>query len=387
MLAPLAAAFLHVAVVASPFATEVLEYAPAPGQLVNNGLFNDPARALGPPLGGGTHAANNDSLVSLGGFGGLIVLGFDHRVMDHAANPLGMDFIIFGNAFWVGGNPQRRWAEAGHVEISRDDNGNGLPDDPWYLIPGSHIDDPAGQFEEQTWDNDSGTPTIPPANLGWWPAGAPSPMTTSAYRLPALFEAIVVDNPEAPDPFDPFSTTVEGVFGYADVSPTLILGDFNADNDTDDPEDDPLIAPERFYTVPDDPVVVGVVVGGGGVAGGGDAFDIAWAIDAATGQPADLDGFDFIRVTVAVNAVDPLLGEKSAEIDAVADVLPALSADLDGDGDVDVADFAAFGQCYAGAEVPPASSCPVDTDADLDFDGDVDPADFAILSAQYTGSL
>lgn len=382
MLGPLAAAFLCVALVASPFATEVIEYAPAPGQLVNNALFNDATRALGPPLGGGTLAANNDSLVSLGGFGGSITLGFDHRVMDHAANPLGMDFIVFGNAFWVGGNPQRRWAEAGHVEISRDDNGNGLADDAWYLIPGSHIDDPAAQFEEQTWDDDPNTPA-PPANIGWWPAGASSPMTTSAYRLPALFEAIVVDNPEAPDPFDPSSTTIEGVFGYADVCPTLILGDFNADNDTDDPEDDPLIAPERFYTVPDDPVVVGVVVGGGG----GDAFDIAWAIDAATGAAADLDGFDFIRITVAVNSVDPLLGEKSAEIDAVADVIPAMSADLDGDGDVDLADFAAFARCFGGAGSPPPASCPLDVDADLDFDGDVDLSDFAILSAQFTGSL
>jgi hypothetical protein len=172
------------------------------------------------------------------------------------------------------------------------------------------------------------------------------------------------------------------VFGYADVSPTLLLGDLNADNDVDDPEDDPQIAPGLFYSAPDDPFVVGASEG----SGGGDAFDIAWAIDPVTETPANLDGFDFIRITVAVSIVDQALLEKSTEIDAVADVLAALSADLDGDGDVDGSDFAAFGQCYAGANVPPAPICPPDVDADLDFDGDVDLADFAVFAAQFTGS-
>jgi len=86
----------------SPFATEVIEFSPAPGQHANHAMFNDPARALGAPVGGGTVAANHSSVVSLGGFGGTIVLSFDHTVMDEAANPLGLDAIVFGNAFWVG---------------------------------------------------------------------------------------------------------------------------------------------------------------------------------------------------------------------------------------------------------------------------------------------
>jgi hypothetical protein len=63
-----------------------------------------------------------------------------------------------------------------------------------------------------------------------------------------------------------------------------------------------------------------------------------------------------------------------------------LTGDLDGDGDVDAADFAAFAQCFGGANNPPAGSCPPSVDADLDGDGDVDGADFAIFAQNFTGS-
>src|SRR5690606_13760545 len=61
---------------------------------------------------------------------GRIVLKFDSPIEDDPLNPMGLDFIVFSNAFWVGGNPQRRFQEPGIVEISA----NGID---WYLIPGS----------------------------------------------------------------------------------------------------------------------------------------------------------------------------------------------------------------------------------------------------------
>jgi hypothetical protein len=109
----------------------------------------------------------------------------------------------------------------------------------------------------------------------------------------------------------------------------------NGDNQIEDVE----IAPEDFYTVPDDPMVVGISAG----SGGGDAFDIAWAVDAATGQPAALDRIDFVRITNPVDALLGPVGEWSAEIDAVAIVRPlADPADFDGNGTVAVADIFAF---------------------------------------------
>lgn len=63
---------------------------------------------------------------------------------------------------------------------------------------------------------------------------------------------------------------------------------------------------------------------------------------------------------------------------------PTPAADVDGDGDVDLGDFALFGQCFGGPNLPPAPGCPVD--ADVDNDGDVDLADFALFGQQFTGA-
>ncbi|MBK7406238.1 MAG: hypothetical protein IPJ41_16940 [Phycisphaerales bacterium] len=292
----------------SAFATRVLEYRPAPGQFVQEAGFDDPTAALGAPVGAGTGDGDETKLVTLGGFGGLIVLGFDHRVMDDPKHPLGLDFIVFGNAFWSGGNANRRWAEPGVVEVSLDANGNGLADDAWFLIPGSHLPDPPTAWRSQTWDDDASDPLYPPAYSWWVPPGEHGVWQTWAFRLPAhpFEDAILVENPNGP-----FATT-EGVWGYADCSPTLVLGDLDGDGVVDAPG----LPPERFYTVPDDPLTVGVDAG----SGGGDAFDIAWAIDAGTGAPAQLRGIDFVRITNATNVVLGPFGERSAEVCGVAEV-------------------------------------------------------------------
>ncbi|HYC99974.1 MAG TPA: hypothetical protein VEB22_02005, partial [Phycisphaerales bacterium] len=137
-----AAQAISVCAAQSPFASRVVEYTPSPGQNMENPSFNDAARALGPPVGGGVLAADNTKVVTLGGFGGSLTLGFDHPITDQsptATNPTGADLIVFGNAFWASGNPDLRFAEPGVIEVSRDDNGNGLADDAWYVIRGSHL--------------------------------------------------------------------------------------------------------------------------------------------------------------------------------------------------------------------------------------------------------
>jgi len=353
----------------SPFAVRVLVFAPAPGQFVNHPDFNVPERALGPPLGGGTSAPNNTSVVSLGGFGGYIVLGYDHTVVDDPLNPFGMDAIIFGNAYWVGGNPNRHWAECAMIEISLDENENGLADDPWYLIPGTHIIDPPSQFVIVQWDDDIKDGYYPPDDESWIPAGNSGTWQTEAFALPtAVFGAAVVTNPTA-------KGNSEGIYGYGDYSPTLVLGDL----DGDDIVDDTTITPQQFYTTPDDPLAVGMTVG----SGGGDAFDIAWAIDPITGDAAELYGFDFIRLTSAVDSVSPILGEKSAEIDAVADVAPDPFGDADDDGDIDLADAAYSQSCFGGS----SNAAPACARVDREPNRVVDLADVAAFIARMTGPL
>jgi len=352
-----------------PFAVRVLEFAPAPGQFVNHPDFNDPARGLGPPSGGGTSAPNNTSVVSLGGFGGYIVLGFDHTVVDDPLNPFGMDAIVFGNAYWVGDDPQRHWAECATIEISLDVNGNGLADDPWYLIPGSHITDASDQLAIEHWDDDVNDDRFPPDDESWIPPGYSGAWDTQAFALPvATFGAPVVTNPDS-------GGHSEGIFGYADYSPTLVLGDLNGDNVVDDPE----ITAEEFYMRPDDPRTVGVTRG----SGGGDAFDIAWAIDPLTGDPAGLWGFDFIRLTSAVDSVSPIFGEKSAEIDAVADVAPDPFGDADDDGDIDLTDVAKLLNCFGDD----SGLTPACERVDREPHGTVGLEDAAAFVGRMTGPL
>jgi hypothetical protein len=305
----------------SPFATRILDYSPAPGQFVQYPQFNDPARALGPPGGtGGLSAADNAKIVTLGGFGGSITLGFDHSVWANPHNPHRLDLIIYGNAFFVSGNPFRRQAECGVVEVSRDDNHNGLADDHWYLIPGSHL---AAPFTRTTliWN----TATLNPA---WTPPGRAGAWPVSGFMLPS-------------PPFGPsallantLTTGAEQVWGYADLAPTLLLGDTHADNTQADPDADPA----RFYTIPDDPLAVGIDPG----SGGGSAISIGWAVDPDTMLPANLDRIDFVRITTGVNAVDPILGEISTEVSAVADVRPVNTPDWNADGAISVQDIFDF---------------------------------------------
>lgn len=309
----------------SPFATRVLAFDPAPGQFVQDPAFSDPSRAIGPPSGGGTTNADLSKIVSLGGFGGTISLGFDHRIHDNPHNPFGVDLIIFGNALWVGGNPRVRFAEAAVIEVSRDDNANGIADDPWYLIPGSHLHPPLSPIQ-QTWDDNVIDSLYPPGSSLWVPPGRSGVWTSTAYPLPSPLNAHVVITPAA--------AQSEPHFGYADLSPTLLLGDLDADNVVDDSE----LSPGDFYTRPDDPRAIGMTPG----SGGGDGIDVSTAVDPVSGAPVSLQWVDFIRISSASSVVHPSLGEVSPEIAAVSDAAPNYTADWNLTGTITVQDVFDF---------------------------------------------
>ena len=95
------------------FASRVVEV--KPGDCAGFGLAAMPDVVLGPPEGGGNTQGSLDVL-SLG-VGGSIVLSFE-------ANPIvdgpGVDFIVFENAFFLGGNPNKPFAELATVSVSDD---------------------------------------------------------------------------------------------------------------------------------------------------------------------------------------------------------------------------------------------------------------------------
>jgi hypothetical protein len=310
----------HAHAQAARFASDVLEYAPAPGRNVQNPLFNDPSRALGPPVGQGMSLASSaePKLVTLGGFGGTITVQFAEPIYDNPFNPRGADLIVFGNAFFVS-SPLRRFAEPGVIEVSADANNNQVADDAWFVIPGSHLSGPLSR-EVVQYDQAS----IPPL---WMPTGRSGTWSVSALRLP--------DDPfnSRPPLVNP-DTLQETVFGYGDLTPTLLLGD----SDADDVVDDFSAIPERFYAVPDDQHALGVTLG----SGGGTPIDISTAINATTGLPARLQAIRFVRITTAVHRVEADLGELSTEVGGIADVPPTYSVDWNRNGAIDSRDVMDF---------------------------------------------
>ena len=107
----------------------VKEYTPAPGQFINetkSGGFTGEESTPADAVKYAESRLKENKFVSLGGFGGYIVVGFDHSV----DNTTGYDLAIRGNAFDGSSEP-------GIVWVSRDENGNGLADDVWYELAGS----------------------------------------------------------------------------------------------------------------------------------------------------------------------------------------------------------------------------------------------------------
>ncbi len=105
----------------------VFDFFPAPGQFTNGlpeyvaGDTDEIMRAKAEKA-----ITTDNSMITLGGFGGYVTFGFDHTVVNKEGN----DFIILGNAF-------SNWAEPGIIMVSIDANGNGKPDDEWFEIAGS----------------------------------------------------------------------------------------------------------------------------------------------------------------------------------------------------------------------------------------------------------
>ena len=111
--------------------TRVFEYVPAPGQFINV-LPEATAGDTPETMRQKAEAALTDGkMITLGGFGGYVVFGFDHTIVNREGN----DFVVLGNALTT-------WAEAGVIMVSYDANENGLPDDEWYEIAGSEYNKP-----------------------------------------------------------------------------------------------------------------------------------------------------------------------------------------------------------------------------------------------------
>ena len=114
--------------------TKVFEYTPAPGQFINEtktGGFDGSQTTPESAVEYATARMKEKNFVSLGSFGGYIVVGFDHSI----DNTGSYDFGIEGNSFSGSSEP-------GIVWVMQDKNGNGMPDETWYELAGSETGKP-----------------------------------------------------------------------------------------------------------------------------------------------------------------------------------------------------------------------------------------------------
>lgn len=256
---------------ASNCITKVFEYMPAAGQFVNELPPYEEGDDETTMCAKCLQRLEQGSLVSLGGFGGYITVGFDSPILNHTGK---YDFRILGNAF--DGS-----AEPGIVLVSKDTNGNGLPDDEWYELKGSEYDNPRTIHNYEItyyksdiepnrirWTDNQGeegyiTKTI--HDQSYYPSWiTASTLTFKGSRLP--------DNGFFDNSLNKWVMS-SYKYGYADNQP----------NNSD-----------------------------------GSKFKIDWAID-SNGNQVQLDAIDFIRIYTAVNQQIPsgAVGELSTEVQGI----------------------------------------------------------------------
>ena len=271
---------------------KVYEYTPAPGQFINElktGGFDGTETTAEAAIAYAERRMSEvdregnpyPNWVSLGGFGGYIVVGFDHSIDNSGSYDLG----VLGNSFSGSSEP-------GIVWVMQDENGDGKPNDTWYELAGSET----GKAEtirnyEVTYYRPSGAsmPVQWADNQG--NSGEVDYLTQfhrQEYYYPLWIEAesyTLRGTCLAPRNYDAsgngsYWVNAEYDWGYADnFSPVdRLTRDDNATADTN-----------------------------------ANHFKISDAID-IDGEPISLDYIDFVKVQCGVNTKSGWLGEVSTEV-------------------------------------------------------------------------
>ena len=264
--------------------TAVFEYTPAPGQFINEtktGGFTGEENTPEAAIAYATQRMKDDAFVSLGGFGGYMVVGFDHSI-DNTGN---YDFGIKGNSF-------KGSSEPGIVWVMQDENGNGKPDDTWYELKGSETG------KETTVRNYAVTyyrPSKPQQPVQWTDSEGNSgevdylkQFHTQDYYYPAWITA---------DSYTLTGTCVEARnYDQSGNGTYWVQAEYDwgyADNFSE------------FDRLSND--------GNANAAANANYFKISNAID-DKGNPVDLKYIDFIKVQTACNTKSGWLGENSTEV-------------------------------------------------------------------------
>lgn len=312
----------------SPYIAHVYDYLPAPGQFVNVYPAYQPGYTqadilaqLETSLVGKTNAT-----VSLGSYGGYIVFGFDHPVL----NMHGYDVKIYGNAFQsntvndqAGGS-----CEPGIIMVGVDMDGDGVPGDgdQWYEIKGADYDRCQHGFEVTYYKPDENKPRVPHASWSfitdveyvYWTSNDANPDSTSGYVWRNTFRN---------QPYWPLwiEDTVLTFRGTKLPNTAIDMSGGSGNNWFQ-----PFFGEGYVDNLPNAQE---------------QGFKIDWAID-EEGNPVRLDHIDFIKVYCAQFDYCGWMGEVSTEVagaeDLHPDAVPVIPGDVDGNGDVNMDDLSAM---------------------------------------------
>jgi outer membrane murein-binding lipoprotein Lpp len=258
--------------------TRVFEYLPAPGQFINT----MPAATAGdtPEImrQKAEDALTDGGMICLGGFGGYVVFGFDHTVINREGN----DFLVRGNAY-------ANNAEPGVIVVSLDANGNGLPDDEWYEIAGSeyHKSTTVRDYEI-TYHKPASEPENPsePEYIRWTDnRGQSGYLAKNSFHRQTYYPLWLGDSYTLKGTFMESGMYDQSGNGSLWVNPACDWG--YADNRAN--------ADARAQ------------------------IDISWAVDGA-GNPVALKGIDFVRVHTGQRAQGGWTGEVSTELSGFTDL-------------------------------------------------------------------
>lgn len=281
--------------------TSVVSYLPI-GQFANNSAWG----VLGSKFAGKTSLDSTG--VSLGAFGGFIEFYFENGITNDEKSPYGVDFVVYGNAF--NGNP-----EAGAVQVSEDGT-------TWYELAGSNYYNgnftytpPTSGYSNVYSGTQRNTSVVYTKNTDVSKVYASLAGNTSVAFGPASWFPLTTtytafaSNPAGGAHCGNISVNLSGntltftgitavadsntnadyAFGYADVTP---------------------IGSPSQYGEAMNPYASSKT--------GGDGFDLAWAVDIATGEPVNLSGqkVKYVRVYSAVLDFGRF-GETSPEITGI----------------------------------------------------------------------
>lgn len=302
---------------------------PAPGQFVNvlpeyeeGDTHEDMVRKAGEWLVGDEAYA-----ITLGGWGGYVVVGFDHTI----PNVAGLrDFRINGNAFDAVDNerpdaPKGGSCEPGIVMVAYDKNKNGRPDeDEWYEIAGS------GNFTTKTeaWysiavENGNDTDVFRDYEMTYYRPTREEPEESAEPDNPLAYITIK-DYIRWTDNRGNNEYKVKNVYhtqtyypAWVDENQLTFHGIRLANNAINEGKFNPGINSGSVYFVLYS-FRYGYVDNSPNVDDNS-AIDIDWAVD-REGNPVELPGVDFIKVYNGVNQENGWLGECSTEVERGEDL-------------------------------------------------------------------